>query len=66
MLSFGKERQFQSSDAAMSINYLDLVMALPRESHSREIGSKNESVYENAVTGIQSHAPTHRLLCKFM
>ena len=28
-------------------------MALPRESHSRKIRSKNKSVYENAVTGIQ-------------
>ena len=30
-----KERQFRSSDAAMSISVLWLVMALPRESHSK-------------------------------
>ena len=28
-------------------------MALPRESHSREIRSTNKSVYEDAVTGIR-------------
>ena len=28
-------------------------MALPRESHSGEIRSKNKQVYENAVTGIK-------------
>ena len=48
-----KERQFQSSEAVTSISFLRLVMALPRESHSREIRSKNKSVYENAVMGMQ-------------
>ena len=35
------------------ISFLWLVMALPRESHSMEIRSKDKSVYENAVTEIQ-------------
>ena len=47
-----KERQFRPSDAVTSISFLWLVMALPRESHSREIRSKNKSVYENGVTRI--------------
>ena len=34
---FVKERQFRSSDAVTSISFLWLVVALPRESHSREI-----------------------------
>ena len=33
--SFVKERQFRSSDAVTSISVLWLVMALPRESHSK-------------------------------
>ena len=39
-------------------------MTLPRESHSRDIRSKNKSVYENAVqyNTVELHAPTHRLL----
>ena len=36
-----------------SICFLWLVMALPRASHSKEVRSKNNSVYESAVTGIQ-------------
>ena len=36
------------------ISFLWLVIALPRESHSWEIRSKNKSVYENAVTGMWS------------
>ena len=50
---FVKERQFRSSDAVTSISVLQLVMAIPRESHSKEIRSKSKSVYENALTGIQ-------------
>ena len=40
-------------------------MTLPRESYSREIRSKNKSVYENARRDrniVELHAPTHRLL----
>ena len=48
-----KERQFRSSDVVRSISVLSLVMALPWESNSKEVLSKNKSVYENAVTGIQ-------------
>ena len=40
------------SNAVTSIDVLWLVMALPRESHSKKIQSKNKSVYENAVTEI--------------
>ena len=47
--SFVKERQFRSSDAVTSINFLWLLLALQRESHSREFRSKNQSVYENTV-----------------
>ena len=43
------------------ISFLWLVMALSRESHSREIPSENKSVYENIV---QLHASTNRLLVK--
>ena len=50
--SFVKERQFRSSDAVTSISISWLVIALPWESNSEEIISKNKSVYENAVTGI--------------
>ena len=28
-------------------------MVLPRESHSKEIRSKNKSLYENAATGVK-------------
>ena len=35
--SFVNERQFRSSDAVTSISFLWLFIALPRESHSREI-----------------------------
>ena len=48
-----------------SISFLWLVMTLPRESYSREIRSKNKSVYENARRDrniVELHAPTHRLL----
>ena len=41
-----------SSGSVTSISFLWLVMALLRESQSREIRSKNKLVYENAVTGI--------------
>ena len=45
-----REMQFRSSDAVTSNSFLRLVMALPRESRSIEIRSKNISAYENAVT----------------
>ena len=55
--------QKDSSGWARSISFLWLVMALPRESHSREIPSKNKPFYDNAVNGIwvELNAPTHRL-----
>ena len=54
-----QERQFRSIDAETAISFLWLVMALPWESHSREIRSKNKPADENIV---QLHSPTHRLL----
>ena len=43
------------------ISFLWLVMALPRESHSWKIRSKNKSVYENAVTGMWGSC-THQVM----
>ena len=58
-----KERQFQSSDIVTSISFfLGLVMALPREFHSREIRSKNIGLWKHRDKNtVELHAPNHGL-----
>ena len=59
-----KKKQLRSSDAVTSITLWWLVMALPRESYSREIRSKNRSVYQKALAAniVQLHVPANRAL----
>ena len=51
-----KEGQFRSSDAVTSISFLWLVIALPQESHSREIRSKNKSLWPEYSGAASSHS----------
>ena len=53
-----------SSQVTQWITFLRLVIALLRESYSREIRSKNKSVFEKRRDRniVELHAPTHRLL----
>ena len=55
-----KERQFRSSVAVTSINFLWLVLSLPRESHSREIRAMKTPWQEcSAVSCSYSSAPVY-------